>query len=99
MSMAAAPEQCGRCGAPLAPGALVCAQCQAMVHASRLEELASSAHGHEQRRELDAARSDWQSALELLPADSSQAAWVRAKLDQLPKRDAPAWTRKLGPFA
>ena len=78
-----------------------------MVHAQRLEELAASARAHEERRDLVAAHSDWQSALELLPADSSQAEWVRAKLAELlqatrneaAKGDSPAWTRKLGPFA
>ena len=59
-----------------------------------------------QSQEHAAARADWQAALELLPADSSQAEWVRARLAELPpdpapsgKSDAPAWTRKLGPFA
>jgi Zn-dependent protease len=107
LPISAAPEKCGRCGASLAPGVLVCSQCQALVHAQRLEELAASARGHEERRELVAAHSDWQVALELIPADSSQAAWVRAKLaelfqairDEAAKRDASAWTRKLGPFA
>ena len=78
-----------------------------MVHARRLEELSASARAHEERKELVAAHSDWQAALELLPADSSQAAWVRAKLAELfqlirteaAKGDSPAWTRKLGPFA
>jgi len=78
-----------------------------MVHASRLEELAASARAHEERRELVEAHGDWQAALTLIPADSSQAAWVRAKLAELfqgirheaASRDAPAWTRKLGPFA
>jgi len=78
-----------------------------MVNASRLEQLAASARAHEERRELVEAHGDWQAALALIPADSSQAAWVRAKLDELfqairngaAKSDAPAWTRKLGPFA
>ena len=78
-----------------------------MVHARRLEELSASARAHEERKELVAAHSDWQAALELLPADSSQAAWVRAKLAELfqlirteaAKGDSPAWTRKLGPLA
>jgi Zn-dependent protease len=78
-----------------------------MVHARRLEELAASAHAHEERQELVAAHSDWQAALELLPADSSQAAWVRARLAELfqsvrnaaAKGDSPGWTAKLGPFA
>jgi Zn-dependent protease len=107
LSISAAPETCGRCGKPLAPGALVCGTCQAMVHANRLEELAASARAHEERRELVAAHSDWQAALELLPADSSQAVWVRTKLaelfeairDEAAKDKAPGWTAKLGPFA
>jgi Zn-dependent protease len=90
------------------PGSLACDQCQALVHTRRLDELAASARGHEERRELVAAHSDWQAALELIPAASSQATWVRAKLaelyqairDEAAKKDSsPAWTRKLGPFA
>ena len=54
-----------------------------MVHAQRLEELAANARAHEERKELVAAHDDWQAALELLPTDSSQAAWVRAKRDEL----------------
>jgi Zn-dependent protease len=53
-----------------------------------------------------AARAEWQAALELLPADSSQAAWVRSKLTELApdsskpqRKDSPAWARKLGPLA
>jgi len=78
-----------------------------MVHARRLEELAASARSHEERKELAAAHDDWQAALELLPADSSQAAWVRAKLaelfqairDEAAKDPSPTWTRRLGPLA
>ena len=103
----AAPEFCGRCGASLTPGALVCSGCQALVHAQRLDELAASARAHEERKEFAAAHEDWQAALALLPSDSSQAAWVRAKVDALyqtirqeaAKEPAPGWTRKLGPFA
>src|SRR3984885_4013584 len=98
----AGPASCGRCGASLESGALVCNSCQAMVHAQRLEELAVSARAHEERKDLGAAHSDWQAALELLPADSSQAAWVRAKLAELfqlirtegAKDGSPGWTRK-----
>src|SRR5260221_9886048 len=103
----ATPERCDRCGAPLAPGALVCGGCQAMVYAHKLEELAASARAHEERKELVAAHDDWQAALALLPPDSSQAAWVRARRDELfqtlrqeaAKDKTPAWTRRLGPFA
>lgn len=102
----AAPDVCGRCGASLAPGSLACAQCRALVHAARLEELAGRARIHEQSQNLVAAQADWQAALELLPADSSQAEWVRSKLVELARDHAasgksshPAWARKLGPLA
>ena len=104
--MVAGPDACRSCGAPLAPGSLACTECHALTHAPRLEELAASARGHEESQELAAARSDWQTALGLLPEDSSQAAWVRTKLAELArdgaepaKSDPPAWTRKLGPLA
>lgn len=107
MSVLTAPDKCGRCGADLAPGSLACTQCQALAHARRLEDLATSARGHEQRNEPAAARADWQAALELLPADSSQAAWVRSRLAELAQdgtkamvgSDPPAWARRLGPLA
>jgi Zn-dependent protease len=102
----AAPDPCARCGAALAPGSLACPRCHALAHACRLEELASRARAQEQNHELAAARADWQAALELLPADSSQAAWVRGRLAELaragiePARAGPpAWTRRLGPLA
>jgi Zn-dependent protease len=85
---------------------LACPQCQALAHASTLEDLAASARRHEQNQELAAARADWQAMLELLPADSSQAAWVRARLAELPRdnskpprSETPAWARRLGPLA
>ena len=101
-----APDQCGRCGAALTPASLVCPRCQALAHGRRLEELAASARRHEQSQELTAARADWQAALELLPAGSSQAEWVRGRLTELAPRDVgngksqlPAWARGLGPLA
>lgn len=106
MAVIAAPDKCSRCGASLTPGSLACPQCQALAHASRLEELAASARRHEQSLELTAAQADWQAALELLPADSSQAAWVRTKLEELARASgksgesaAHVWMRKLGPLA
>lgn len=102
----ATPDHCPACGAALAPGSLACAQCRALAHAPRLEELAASARRHEENGERVAARMEWQAVLELLPADSSQSAWVRDKLAELAragpgsgKKDSPAWARKLGPLA
>lgn len=106
MAAIAEPDHCARCGAPLAPDSLACPRCQALAHAPRLEELAASARRHEQSRELVAAQAEWRAALELLPPESSQAAWVRTKLAELVGNSAkstqsnpPAWTRKLGPLA
>jgi Zn-dependent protease len=79
-----------------------------MVHGTRLEEIAARARAHEESGELDAARADWQSMLELLPPESSQAAWVRGKLAKaaasMPEtasaaKPRPAWARRLGPLA
>lgn len=104
--LSSAPDRCGRCGASLAPGELACPQCRALAYAPRLEELAASARTHERNHEAAAAQADWQAALELLPADSSQAAWVRSHLAELArdvaksgKSETPAWARKLGPLA
>lgn len=102
-----ASEACGRCNASLAQGALVCPECKALIHTSRLDELAALAREQETRGELASAIASWRSMLELLPADSTQSVWIRAKLDELvkaakasaPEKPAPAWTRKLGPFA
>ena len=97
-------QECPRCRAALAPGALVCNGCHALVHAAQLAALAASARLHEERRELAEARDAWQRALALLPADAAQAAWVRGNLQRLAAAAAaPApersWVRRLGPFA
>jgi Zn-dependent protease len=78
-----------------------------LVHSASLEQLAASARLHEERQEIIAARDDWAKVLELLPADSAQAEWVRGntqRLSELAARSAAAvarhaWARKLGPLA
>jgi Zn-dependent protease len=71
-----------------------------------LEQLSASARLHEERREYAEARTDWLKALELLPADSSQAEWIGGNLSRLETlaaaatgKDRNAWARKFGPFA
>jgi Zn-dependent protease len=99
-------RECARCKTALAPGALACSSCHALVHAAQLEQLAASARHHEETREILAARNDWLRALELLPPDSAQAEWIRGntkRLDALaagaPPGGGRAWARKFGPFA
>jgi Zn-dependent protease len=100
-------QACAQCAASLAPGALLCTSCNALVHAARLQQLAESAQLHEQQQDIVQARTDWQSALALLPADLAQAEWIRGNLQRLDAMAAPAntsqrqprWAAKLGPFA
>jgi len=99
-------QECPRCKSVLAPEALVCATCQALVHSVTLEQLSASARLHEERGEYTEARGDWSKALALLPQDSSQAEWINGNLKRLeiltgaaPANDRHAWARKFGPFA
>jgi Zn-dependent protease len=99
--------ECPSCKSALAPGALACGNCHALLHTARLEELAASARLHEQRGESPQARDAWMSALLLLPDNSSQAEWVRGNIRRLdaPATAAarnpapPAWAARLGPLA
>ena len=100
-------QECSRCNGALAPTALVCGNCHALVHAARLEQLAAGARLHEERHENIEARNGWLNALELLPPESAQAEWIRSnakRLDALAS-GAPAvearhtWAKKLGPLA
>jgi len=71
-----------------------------------LEQLSAGARLHEENREYAEARNEWSKALELLPADSSQAEWIRDNLRRLETlaaaataKDRNAWARRFGPFA
>jgi Zn-dependent protease len=90
----------------LAPAALVCATCHALVHSATLERLSASARLHEDRGEYREAQGDWSKALVLLPPDSSQAEWISDNFKRLEtlagtasSNDRQAWARKFGPFA
>jgi Zn-dependent protease len=109
--VAAAAPRCGSCGTELAPDALACPRCKALVYSNRLKEFASLAQQHESAGETESAINQWNSALLLLPAESTQHAAIRqritdlvaaraAKADDKPsarkvKSDAPAWRRGL----
>jgi Zn-dependent protease len=107
--MAALPAElnqgCPRCQGVVAPSALVCGSCHALVHAETLEQLARSARTHEQRGEVTAARELWLKALELLPPDSTQAQWIcdhAKRFESTTPASAAtsnAWLKKFGPLA
>jgi len=99
-------RRCAQCAGALAPGALVCNGCHALVHAATLERLAAGARADEEAHRTHAARDGWREALELLPPDSRQAAWVRDNIERLngvagsaAAAARPGWAAKLGPLA
>ncbi len=75
-----APElirNCKRCSQELAPGALVCDHCHALVHSEELERLSAEAKALEAKGDLRQAREKWTTALALLPSTSTQADWIK----------------------
>jgi Zn-dependent protease len=98
---------CSGCSGELPPGALECPQCHALVHAEMLERMTSQASALETQGKPTEARDLWLEALKLLPAESTQAAWVRDHARQLALAGRPTpqpdsrnkWASKLGPLA
>jgi Zn-dependent protease len=97
---------CKRCSHELAPGALVCDQCHALVHSEKLDQLAAEAKELEAMGNLRQARESWLMGLPLLPANSRQAGWIQqhaqaldaaANRAQTPPQSDNKWARKLGP--
>jgi Zn-dependent protease len=89
---------CTRCGGDVAPALNACPTCHALVHASRLRELASLADTAAERGEGPAAVDYWNQALALLPPDSRQYEVVSARIRDLSRQQEahePPW-RKLG---
>jgi Zn-dependent protease len=77
---------CARCSTELAPTALICPACRSLVHSERLRTLAATADSLEQADDLIGARSAWQEALVLLPADSQQHQAISARIAGLTTR-------------
>ncbi len=99
-------RNCKRCSHELAPGALVCDQCHALVHSEKLDQLASEAKQLEAVGNLRQAREHWLMGLPLLPPNSRQADWIQqharsldaaASQIQPPPPSDNKWARKLGP--
>ena len=99
-------RNCKRCSHELAPGALVCDQCHALVHSEKLDQLAAEAKQLEAVGNLRQAREHWLMGLPLLPPNSRQADWIQqharsldaaASQIQPPPPSDNKWARKLGP--
>lgn len=74
---------CAACGRDVPAALLACPYCHALVHAARLKELAGEAEALARTGDLAGASLRWREALALLPAETTQHAQVRARLDAL----------------
>jgi len=79
-------SRCERCGTELAPHALACPACGALVHAEKLKEIAASADEARAAGDLAKARDLWESALLLLPVESRQHERIRTAVAKLTQR-------------
>lgn len=99
-------RNCRRCARELAPGALVCEKCHALVHSEELDRLSAEAKALEDKGELLRARERWLSGLHLLPRTSKQYDWIKehsrglesaAGESQIPESTENKWAKRLGP--
>ncbi len=99
-------RNCKRCARELAPGALVCDQCHALVHSEELDRLAAEAKALEAKGDFWRARERWLAGLYLLPRTSKQYDWIKeharglevaAHQAQIPEPSDNKWAKRLGP--
>ena len=79
-------NRCEQCGTELAPHALACPACGALVHAEELKQIAASADEARAAGDLVKARDLWESALRFLPVESRQHTTIRARIADLAKQ-------------
>lgn len=77
---------CLRCGTQVAPEVLVCPSCHALIHASRLKQLAAEAETASSTQDWSVALGAWREALELLPAGTKQRDSVAEHIAALSER-------------
>src|SRR5450755_1790890 len=98
---------CPQCGLYAGALALVCPACNALVHGTALERLASEARAAEALSERRAIEL-WRNALQLLPVETKQHATIRARIATLESTTTPlakhagpvagTWFARLGPL-
>jgi Zn-dependent protease len=96
---------CPQCSHWLPEGTLACPDCQALVYAAHLRDIAIIATAHENAGQWPQARDAWREALDWLPAGTKQReaveqriALIDAKIHGVEQNKAK-WARRLGPFA
>ena len=89
----------------MAEGTLVCPACGAIVYREHLQRVAAEAAQLEQAGMWVEARAAWVRALAWLPAETTQAEGIRARVAAIDAREKTAaekkarWTKRLGPLA
>jgi Zn-dependent protease len=79
-------SRCVQCGTELAPHAVACPACGALVHAEKLKEIAASAEAAARDGQLVQARELWDAALRFLPPESQQYVTIRGRMTDLTRR-------------
>ncbi len=98
-------HSCPACSHWLPEGTLACPDCQALTYGRYLTSVATSAQQLEAEQKWPEARERWVSALQWLPAETTQAESVRQHIAEIDARAKAAedqkarWTKRLGPFA
>ena len=92
-----APESiynCPNCSHWLAPGTLVCPECQTIVYSDHLREIALAASAEENAGKWAEAREVWKQALLWLPPDTKQFAAVEQRIGLVDARLRSAEAKK-----
>jgi len=82
----ASGDTCSRCGTQVAAAVLSCPSCGALIHASRLKQLAAAAQAATDAENWSTALAAWREALELLPAHTTQYESIAKKVTALGER-------------
>lgn len=83
LTVDASPRACARCRTQLPVHALACPACSALVHREQLQQLAELAAAATAAGDRTVARAHWQSARDLVPADSEQQQLIAARMAAL----------------
>jgi Zn-dependent protease len=99
-------RKCRTCGRELASTELACVQCHTLAFSEELTILSARANRLEEQGDFAPALEEWRKSLEMLPAQSTQAEWVRDHVRKLelslkvsPPQPKNNWAKKLGPLA
>ena len=75
--------RCPQCGADIAPAAVSCPDCHALIHAGQLKSLADAARTAAARGDVSGQLEAWRVALTLLPPESAQFRTIRDRVQAL----------------